>query len=433
MIRKQLLSVLKIRNFVFWSLSGTLSQFGDRLSHMLLITIVEITKPDKVLALSFASLVFTLPVIILAPFAGVLADHWSKRRILIRVHFIQAGLLLITPFLIRWTNSFQYFWLAMILFFGLDIFNNTAKPALLPTVVAKRKLLTANSIDQFLSRFATVLGMVVGGFLIRWTGWHYGIMIDASTHFLAGLLAIGIVLHAPPHDPLFPQSLVLKSQNIPSRPKEIWELLRSALGIFLDDAKEVLVLVLKDHLVLLVMASIWIAVFVAGVAYTILIFLVQQRLKLGTAGVGVFSGILAVGMIFGALILSVTKPSIAKPKIVVFGIMVYGLLFLFGQFILRVWFMVIVALISGIIFSWITIAQNTILQEQVLARIRGRIFSTKEFFGSIAFIITTFAVGSLSDLTSARITLAVVGVFLLIASWLGWLLIRQIETKSIPR
>ena len=442
MIRKQLLAVLGIRNFLFLTFAGTLSQFGDRLSHMLLITVVELTKPGRVLAFSFASLVFTLPVLILAPFAGVLADHWSKRKILIRVHFIQAGLLLLTPFLIGWTNSFQYFWLAMVIFFGLDIFNNTAKPALLPAVVAKRKLLTANSIDQFLARFATVMGMVIGGFLIRWVGWHFGLMINASTHLIAGLLAIGIVLRYVPHQNSFMKPSNISSPSMGENKGEedsylsnqgrgdTGKVLRSALKVFFGDVKEVLKLVVKDRLVLLVMASIWISVFVAGVSYTILIYLVQQVLGLGTAGVGVFSGILAVGMILGALLLGIMKPGINKPMIVVSGIMVYGIMFLFGQFLIKVWFMVIIAIISGLIFSWITIAQNTILQEQVSSAIRGRIFSTKEFFGNFAFIITTFIIGSLGDLTNVRLVLALVGLFLLVASMLGFLLIRSI--KKLP-
>ncbi|MEO0093624.1 MAG: MFS transporter [candidate division WOR-3 bacterium] len=430
MIRKQLLSVLKIRNFLFLTFSGTLSQFGDRLSHMLLITIIETTYRGKVLAFSFASLVFTLPVMILAPFAGVLVDHWSRRKIIIRIHLIQAVLLYLTPLIIKFTQGFSFFWVAMVLFFGLDIFNNTAKPALLPAIVAKRKLLTANSIDQFLSRFATVLGMVVGGFLIRWAGWHYGIMIDASTHLVAGLLAIGILLRNEPQ--LTPDKNLLPTPTTVTRfyQTKTLRLINSAWRTFLSDVKELLGLVVKDRLVLLVMASIWISVFVAGVAYTILIYLVQQVLNLGTAGVGVFAGILAIGMILGALVLSFLKPSIDKPKIVVFGIMLYGLLFLFGQFLIQVWFMVIVAIASGIIFSWITIAQNTILQEQVGAKIRGRIFSTKEFFGGFAFILTTFMVGSLGDLTSVRITLAIVGLFLLIIALLGLLLVKQIKSKS---
>uniref|UniRef100_A0A7C6EGZ7 MFS transporter n=1 Tax=candidate division WOR-3 bacterium TaxID=2052148 RepID=A0A7C6EGZ7_UNCW3 len=433
MIRKQLRSVLKIRNFVFLTLSGTLSQFGDRLTHMLLITIIEIAQPGRVLAFSFASLTFNLPVIILAPLAGVLVDHWSKRRIMIRVHFIQAGLLLVTPFIIRFTKGFQFFWIAMIIFFGLDIFNNTAKPALLPAVVAKRKLLTANSIDQFLSRFATVFGMVVGGFLIRWAGWHYGIMIDALMHFSAGLLAIGIFLRYEPRLAISQSNCQSEQQvdlGIPSpEERRLFLLIKNAWKIFFADVKEVLILVVKDRLVLLVMTSIWISVFVAGVAYTILIYLVQQVLKLGTPGVGLFSGVLAVGMILGALILGLLELGIDKPKIVVTGIMLYGILFLFGQFLIKVWFMALIAILSGVIFSWITIAQNTILQEKVMAKIRGRIFSTKEFFGCIAFIITTFVIGSLGDLTSVRITLAVVGIFLLIVSGLGFFLLKKIESE----
>lgn len=416
----RLLEVLRIRNFLFLTLSGTISQLGDRLTHMLLITLIAVSQPGKMFAYSQASIAFTLPVLILSPIAGVLVDHWNKRKIMARTHFIQTGVLLTTPFFIYWTKSFFPFWVVIFLFFGLDILNNTAKPSLLPQLVAPRKLLAANSLDQFFARFATVMGMIVGGFLIRWVGWRYGFFIDASTHFTAGLLALGIVLKPAPQ-----ASLHLEQ----AKPRTS-ELIMKSFKTFASDVKEVLVLVGRDRLVMFVMASIWVANFIAGVSYTILLFLVQQQLNMGTAGVGVFAGILAVGMIAGSLILGVMKPTINKPLVVIAGIFLYGLLFLFGPFLIKIWFLIIVALAGGLIFSWIVIAQNTILQEAVPAQIRGRIFSAKEFFTNVAFIVTTFTTGLLGDLTSVQLALFTIGFFLLVLAALGYFLIKSITTEK---
>lgn len=148
---------------------------------------------------------------------------------------------------------------------------------------------------------------------------------------------------------------------------------------------------------------------------------------MGTAGVGLFAGILAVGMIFGSVVLGMLKPTINKPLIVVTGIAIYGLLFLFGPFLIKIWFLIVVALGGGVVFSWITIAQNTILQEAVPAQIRGRIFSTKEFFTNIAFIVTAFTTGLLGDLTSVRLVLIIIGLCLLVLSALGYLLVKRIN------
>jgi len=416
-VLRRLFEVLRIRNFLFLSLSGTVSQLGDRLTHMLLITLIAVSQPGKMFAYSQASLAFTIPVILLSPIAGVLVDHWNRRKIMAYTHFIQSAVLITTPFLIRWAGSFYPFWIVVFVFFGLDILNNTAKPSLLPEVVASRKLLTANALDQFFTRFATVLGMVVGGYLIRWVGWRYGFFIDAATHLCAGLMVLGIVLKTTKK----PETRLKLEKSSTAG------LFSASFRIFFHDVKEVLVLVGKDRLVLFVMTSIWVAYFIAGVSYTILLFLVQQGLGMGTAGVGLFAGILAVGMIFGSVVLGMLKPTINKPLIVVTGIASYGLLFLFGPFLIRMWFLVVIALGGGVIYSWITIAQNTILQEAVPPQIRGRIFSTKEFFTNVAFIVTTFTTGLLGDLTSVRVVLIIIGLCLLVLSTLGYLLVKRIN------
>lgn len=399
---------------MFLILSGTVSQFGDRLTHMLLITLIAVASPGKVFAFSQASLAFTLPVIIFSPLVGILVDHWSRRSIMIRSHAIQAILLMTTPFLIKWTNSYAPFWIIVTLFFSIDIFNNTAKPAMLPTLVADRKLLSANSLDQFLARFATVAGMVLGGFLIAKIGWQWGFIFNALMHLSAGLLIFGIAKTAETK-PMLPV-------------KDKISLARSFLVLY-NDTKELIRLMRGDRVVNIIIASYAIMTFIASVSYTILIFLVQQTLNWGTSGVGIMSGILAIGMILGALVLGIFHIKIDKLKLIIANLLIYGILFSLGPLFISRIFIIVIALLGGIIFSLITVAQNTLLQQEVNSQIRGRIFSIKEFFSNITFIVTAVLIGLVTDFTSYKIVLFGVGIFLILISIIGLIFTRPVNKK----
>jgi len=381
---------------------------------MVLITMIGIAAPGKVFAFSKVSIFFTLPVIIFAPIVGVLVDRWDKRRIMTVAHIIQSGILAITPFFIVLVGGLSPVLVAAFLFFGLDLFNNTSKQACIPAIIPKAKLLSANSVFTFFARIASVVGMVLGGFIIRWMGWRLGFYFDALTHLTAGLLVLGM-LPLP------------RMEETPVKQPSFSESIRDAFSLFYSKLKEVAILVVKDRLVLLVMSSIWALTFVSAIAYTVLIFLVQQVLGLGTAGVGVLGGVMAAGMILGALLLGISPFKPKRTAIILSSFTIIGLLLLIGPFLITTWFLYLVALLAGILFSFIAIAQDTLLQEEVMAGIRGRIFSTKEFMASTSFLISTVLVGLFADVISYKRVLFGCGILLLVFCGLGFLFIRGTE------
>ncbi|MDW8113808.1 MAG: MFS transporter [candidate division WOR-3 bacterium] len=396
-----MLKLLKIKNFLFLTLSSTLSQFGDRLTHMLLITLVAEISKGKVFTYSQASLTFTLPVLILSPFCGVLVERWEKKKVMFFAHSLQFFLLILTPILIVLLKTFYVIFFSLFLFFLIDLFNNTAKPSLLPSLVEKEDLLVANSLDQSFIRIATVLGMVVGGFLIKWVGWQIGFIINAFTHLGAGLLVMGI-------------SYYEIKKGFLKREESLLILIKNSFKIFYNDLKELFFYMRKSKIVLFVLFSIFLTTAIASISYTILIYLIQQVLNLGTSGVGIFAGILAIGMISGALILGFFKNVRNKKNLIIFGIFILGFFFMIGIYFIKPLFMTIIGLIAGITFSIILISQNTILQEEVEKDIRARIFSTKEFITNASFIFTSLSIGLLSDLTSYKFMLFILGIFLMV-------------------
>jgi MFS family permease len=304
------------------------------------------------------------------------------------------------------------------------VFNNTSVPALMPQLVARRKLLVANSVNLTFCRVATVLGMVVGGFLIKWTGWKYGLFINASTHLTAGLLALAISGVFVANRGLTADGSRLTAHG---QRGSAWGLVARAFRRLFADLAAVVRVIGRSRMVGFVMASLVVTMFVSSVSYTVLIYLVQQVLKLGTGGVGIFAGVLAVGMIAGAASISFIRKRINQPMVVVFVILLYGLLFLASPWLITIWFICVIALVAGVAFSWLGVVQSTMLQEEVPEEIRGRIFSIREFVTNAAFLLTTLFIGALGDLTSYKTVLVTIGVVLCVLAILGWVFVRGMQ------
>ncbi len=397
--------VLRVPDFRRLVTATTLSQLGDRLTHMLLITVIAEARPGRLFGYAEGAMVFAVPTLLLCPIVGVLVDRWDKRRVLTVVHLIQSALLFLTPLAIWLFRSFVPFWVALPLFFGLDLFNNTASPALLPAIVGPDRILRANSVSTTFGRLATILGMVAGGFLVRWVGWNLGLVVDACTHLCAGLVAL---------------TIATRVAAAPTRPQTLRHTVFAALCRFGSELGDVLRLVGRSRIIGFVLGSIVVSTFIAAVSYTVLIYLIQQVLGLGTPGVGVFTGILAVGMVGGAVSMGLMPQSINRRFVILGTFFLYGLLFVVSWFHVSIRFMVVTALLAGLSFSWLSIAQNTVLQEETQADIRGRIFSIREFVTNATFIASTMVVGLFGDLASYRLVLPVIGIVLVVLAVLGY-------------
>jgi len=413
-------SILRNRSFRYLAGASAVTALGDRLTHMLLITLIAVSQPGRILAYSEGALVFAVPAILFSPIAGVLIDRWDRRRLLAVSHFVQGGLLLLAPLAMLLTHSLSPVWVALFLFFVADVFDNSTSPAMLPAIVDRRDVVTANSVWSVFSRLAAIIGMVGGGFLVKSVGWKLGFTIDASTHLISGCLVLGII-----------PSLAFRP-NPAHAPVQLPTAVRRSWGSFLRQLGEVIRLLSTNRHVAFVVFSIVVSMAISGIAYSILLFLIQQVLRLGTAGVGVYTGILAAGMILGAITLGIAGDRVAPTRVIVFGIALLGVLFGVGPWLLNIWFLGVVALLAGVVFSWIGIAQTSILQTRVGLEIQGRIFATREFFSNVTLILTTFGIGLMSLVTALKSLLLIVGVALLAAAALGWRLARGLEHQESP-
>ena len=77
------------RSYLFFWLGQLVSLLGSSITNFVIIWWITLLT-ESTLYLSIAFLVGLVPTVILSPFAGVLADRWSRRKLVGTVDFLQA-------------------------------------------------------------------------------------------------------------------------------------------------------------------------------------------------------------------------------------------------------------------------------------------------------------------------------------------------------
>jgi predicted MFS family arabinose efflux permease len=217
----------------------------------------------------------TLPFLLLTLPAGVLADRWSRRRLLLGGESVRLFALLATLVLLV-TGSLNLPWLALLGLLGATgtVVFNVAGPALIPSIAAQDLLARANSRMELARSTAFAAGPALGGLLVGGIG-------AAAAFALAAVLSMAALL-------------LLRGVDEP--PRE-----RAPRRHPLREVAEGAAFVLRHSLLRPVLLT--------AVFFNLGFFLIQavyvpyavQRLHLGAAGIGATMGGYGFGMVLAAL------------------------------------------------------------------------------------------------------------------------------------
>ena len=167
-----ILRPLRIRDFRLLWTGQTVSMIGDGIYVIALAwQVYELTNDDPG-ALAIVGIAWTLPVVLLSLFAGVLADRFDRRRLLVLGDLLRLvaigsiGMLSILGLLtMPWVVG-----LAALFGVGQAIFNPSLT-SIVPTIVPEDLLVQANSLAQFVRPVTyTLIGPLIGGITIGFSG-----------------------------------------------------------------------------------------------------------------------------------------------------------------------------------------------------------------------------------------------------------------------
>jgi MFS family permease len=138
-----------------------------------------------------------IPTALVGPVAGVVADRFSRKKIMVVADVLRFGLVLsmfAAPFVGEWAVALLY--TTTFLQIAAQAFAEPARLASFPNVVPPRLLGAANALSAVTWSITFTLGAGLGGVVTSLLGWKAALALDAGSYLVS--LAIIVRLQLPP-------------------------------------------------------------------------------------------------------------------------------------------------------------------------------------------------------------------------------------------
>jgi MFS family permease len=354
--------------------SGAVSETGDWLLLIALpVYVLQLT--GSALTTSTVFLLELAGALAASPLAGLLADRWDRRRLLIGASLAQAALLL--PLLaVDGPGTLWIVYLVTAAQAVLSTANDPVRQALLPAAVEPGELPGAAAQLGVAANLARLVGGALGGLLLQVYGLTGVALADAGTFVLAALMLTG---WSPP-------TVTRPSAGTgPAGAGRDW---LAGLAVIRSDRR------LVGGVAVGALLSV-----AQGMFVVLFVVFVLRRLG-GEAGeVGLLRGVQAVGGIAGGLVLGAVAGRFAPRTLVAAGC------FGFGAVCLAMWngpaltiaaplYLVLFAVV-GVPIATAVVGLTTVLLGATPDEFRGRVLSTLVVADASAQAVGTLLAGAL--------------------------------------
>jgi len=177
----------ELRNICLYAIAKTVSIFGSSIySFALGLYVLQIT--GSALNFAITLILGTIPMIVMNPFAGVIADKVDKKKLVVCMDVI-SGCLLITAYILSsyyGLNLFIIYTTTFLMtvfttFFGIGL--EAAKP----NIVSKERLMSLNSISKIIDSISLILGPMLGGIVFAVFDMKTFIIINGISFILSAI------------------------------------------------------------------------------------------------------------------------------------------------------------------------------------------------------------------------------------------------------
>ncbi len=397
--QNQILELLVSPQYLAFALSVFFSQVAfNMLTVVLIFLIFYLTSSNFAVAL----LLFTIliPQITLSFLGGVVADQGNKKMILIFGNFLRALALIVLFF--NW-HSRLLIYIVAFLISSITQFYVPAEAPLIPTLVARDKLVAANSIFG-ISLFGSILiGYVAAGPFVSILGRSNVFLLLSGIFVLAGSFAAFIT-----------QKRLKVIDEVSQIKKSIGEEFRNSLSLLAKTRRvaDAFFLLIFSQVIIFILATL-----IPGYAKSVL------QVPAEDISLILFAPA-ALGMVITALLMGSIASRFASVKLTSMGIYISGAVLILLPFTSRILsrgiitsasdFVLILAVAAGaanaLIFIPSQAAIQEIIPEDFRSKIYGLLFALIGLFSLLPIIIA----GGVADLAGVGTVLASLGVLIII-------------------
>ena len=141
---------------------------------------------ESTFMLALATFVGLVPMVIIGPFAGVLADRWSRKKIMLSSDFFQA-LATIGLIILFWLNIVEVWHVLLLIAIRgtFQAFQMPASVSVVPQMVPKDQISRLNGLGQIFGNFIFILSPILGALILELYTINLVLWIDVITFFVA--------------------------------------------------------------------------------------------------------------------------------------------------------------------------------------------------------------------------------------------------------
>ncbi|MCB9743325.1 MAG: MFS transporter [Alphaproteobacteria bacterium] len=175
-----------------------ISLFGDWFNTLAVLAALRELGGVDASAFGWVLILKTLPALLAAPLAGVVADRLPRRRILIATDLVRAAIVG-GMLALAWLPNVPLLYALVIAQSFASAFFDPARNALLPRVVSREELTAANALGGAAWSMMLAFGAGLGGLVTARWGWGAALAVDAGTYLVSAALLLGV--REPPFTP----------------------------------------------------------------------------------------------------------------------------------------------------------------------------------------------------------------------------------------
>ena len=394
------------RSFVLLWSGQTVSVFGDAFFNLAVMWVVW-SETQSTLQTAVIQAIWHLPDVIFAPLAGVLADRWDRKAIMVATSIAAATVVGAVALIVALVGHLPpvIAFIAVFKLNSLTTFMSPARASVMPSVVGHDLLTTAQGLFSTARETASLVGSAAAGLLLSAASAVWALLIDAGSFVVVALcIALarlpGRVSSAPSANELRPR---LSPRSVVQDLLAGW---RTASGVPV------------------VHTLLWLGVLINVGSFMGPLWpaLVQERLGGGAASYGVLLAAATAGGMIGGLAAGPMEQRFGAGRVLAAGWSLAGVCTL--GIAVSTWqpFTMALECVETAAITASLVASGGILITSVPEAYRGRVFGLFRSMSVILIPASALAGGWIAEFVEVWIMFAAGGAFVLALALTAWII-----------
>lgn len=342
----ELRELLRVRDFRYLWSAQVLSDFGDNLTFMTLLILIQRLTGSTV-AIAGVLIAMALPTLVFGTIAGVYVDRFDRKKAMLVSDLLRAAVVLCFLF-VRSAELVPVIYLIAFVQAAIGTVFNPARAAFLPAIVGTEKLLAANSVSQTSRIIFNLLGTAAAGILAEVGETLAPAFILDSATFLVSFLLISRI----------------RTSGLPQPHPEsrVWTEMKAGFRVMISSRPLRAVLI-----------SLSVTMLGLGAVNVLFVPFIIGDLMVSEVYLGAIEGAQVVGLVISGTVVAVLATRLRPSNLVSLGLVGVGIFLSVISAATAVWQLMVLLFFVGVSVGPVQAGANTLSQTLIDDSMRGRV------------------------------------------------------------